>query len=405
MGLFYGCCNGIIKRLVKQKPLKICLISSEFPSEETAGGIGTYTYNLAEGLTQIGHKVFVVTQYKPDFTTNIFKVEALGKPNKIWTILKKVLKISRFVQSLDSLEFSLRAYLKARQLHKKYKLDFIEGPEWRGQLFFVSIFLKVPFIIRLHTYTKKILELEGTKENLDYKLIYFLEKFTLIKSRNILAASEIIKKDAAYDFKINPDKIRLLALPINTGLFKGKKNKQPPQSVLFTGRLEVKKGILDLFSTISQVKKYFPKVVFKFAGKDQPYLENLTMKQYVLKLAEKQGILKNISFLGHIPYRNLSSQYLNSTIFVNPSKYESFSMTVLESLALNTPVILYKNLGIAKLVSQNNLGIVLNNKKFLAKAIIKLLKNPNKKTSDFIVKNFSSKIIAKETVKIYLSGV
>lgn len=389
---------------MEQKPLKICLISNELPSEKTAGGIGTYTYNLAEGLVEIGHMVFIVTQYRSNLPTHSI-IRALGKPNRRWLIVKKILRLSGFSQSLDCLEFSLRAYLKVKQLHKKFGLDFIEGPEWRGQLFFISIFLKIPFIIRLHTGTKKIIELDGIKENLDYKLIHFFEKFTLIKSQSILAASEIIKKDAARDFKINPDKIRLLGLPINTNVFKGKKNKQLTPSVLFTGRLEVKKGVLDLFNTIPQVKKYFPGVVFRFAGKDQPFSKTQTMKQYLMELAEKQGFLKNINFLGYFPYRKLPVQYLNSTIFVNPSKYESFSMTVLESLALNTPVILYKTLGIAKLVSQNNLGIVLNNKKSLAKAIINLLKNPNKKTSDFIIKNFSYKKIAKETVKIYLSGV
>lgn len=387
---------------MKQKPLKICLISNEFPSKKTTGGIGTYTYNLAKGLGGNGHKVYVITENSPDLLPDGYKLIILGKPGWKWLVIRKMLGFLKLGRSFDCLWFSLRAYLEAARLNKQYKLDVIEGPEWQGQLFFISLLLKVPTVIRLHTCTKKILELEGIKENPDYQIINFLEKFSTKKSKVILAASYLIKNDSVKDLGLNPAKIRILSLPIDARLFKGKAVRQTSPLILFTGRFEVKKGILDLFKTIPGVKKVFPNVVYKFTGLDRPYLRTRTMKQYLLEMATKQDLLQNIEFSENVFYPKLRKQYLSASAFVNPSRYESFGMTVLEALIANTPVIIYKSLGISEMVSKYNLGTVVRNKKNLTQSIINCLKSkPQTNTYGFVKKNLNLKKIAVETVKIY----
>src|SRR4051812_46426759 len=44
------------------RALGICLISEEFPPDTGGGGIGTYVYNLAHGLAQLGHRVHVIAR-------------------------------------------------------------------------------------------------------------------------------------------------------------------------------------------------------------------------------------------------------------------------------------------------------------------------------------------------------
>ena len=46
--------------MVSEK-LSICLVSTGYPPED-GGGIGTYTFNLAMGLKEDGHRVVIVTQ-------------------------------------------------------------------------------------------------------------------------------------------------------------------------------------------------------------------------------------------------------------------------------------------------------------------------------------------------------
>src|SRR6185295_13284738 len=43
------------------RPMKICLVSQEYPPETGGGGIGTQTYLKAHGLTARGHEVHVMS--------------------------------------------------------------------------------------------------------------------------------------------------------------------------------------------------------------------------------------------------------------------------------------------------------------------------------------------------------
>lgn len=392
---------------MKQKILKVCLISNEFPSLEGTGGIGTYTYNLAKGLGKNGHKVFVITSNLNITKDKDFTIIPLKNSGKKWIILKDFFNKCKLPHTFNSLEFSFRSYLAVRKLNKFQNLDIIEGPEWQAQLFFLSVFLKIPIVIRLHTYTKKILELENISQNLDFRIINFLEKFTLKRARMIFAASQLIKDDAVKDLGLNPDKIYKLGLPVNVSLFSGKRTSQSFPVVLYTGRFEIKKGILDLFNTMTAVKKHFPEVIYKFVGRDSLYSKSQTVKQYLLALAGKKGLLPNIKFVDETDYLLLPKHFLSSTVFVNASRYESFGMTILEALATNTPVIIYKSAGIADIISENNLGTVIKKEKHnLASAIITALKKrTNKNTSKFIEEHLSSEKIALETIKMYRNVV
>ena len=44
------------------EPLRICLVTREYPRLGSHGGIGTYTQNLVKGLTGRGHRVTVIAR-------------------------------------------------------------------------------------------------------------------------------------------------------------------------------------------------------------------------------------------------------------------------------------------------------------------------------------------------------
>src|SRR5690348_4235989 len=43
------------------RPLRLCLVSQEYPPETARGGIGSQTYLKAHGLAALGHRVYVVS--------------------------------------------------------------------------------------------------------------------------------------------------------------------------------------------------------------------------------------------------------------------------------------------------------------------------------------------------------
>ncbi|MCK5179784.1 MAG: glycosyltransferase family 4 protein [Candidatus Omnitrophica bacterium] len=64
--------------------MKIVLISKSYPLETGIGGIPSYTYNLAHGLSLLGHEVHVVTQAldeeKVYCDATIFAMPSYGDP-------------------------------------------------------------------------------------------------------------------------------------------------------------------------------------------------------------------------------------------------------------------------------------------------------------------------------------
>ena len=74
--------------------MKICLVSKEYPPETGFGGIGTYTYELAHGLTQLGHEVHVISK-------------AVGEEMKYKDILVHIHRIKAEIPSWMLISFSL----------------------------------------------------------------------------------------------------------------------------------------------------------------------------------------------------------------------------------------------------------------------------------------------------------
>ncbi len=385
-----------------EKKLNICLITTGYPRDGGTDGIGAYTYNLAQGFARLGHAVFIIDQKLTEqkYLDNNITLLSLSKESVLVFLLLKISNFFGLSYLVEVLDRSFKVSSKILELDKKYSFDLIEGPEWEAPFFFLSL-TKKPFVITLHTHLKKILELDKKNVSLVAKIVSFLESQTAKRAQFTLAASDVIAKDALSDLKITRKKIKIIPHPIDTHLFKPskfKKNKRPV--VLFVGRLEVKKGVLDLFESLREVKSKFPSIIYRFIGKDSQY--HGSMKKFLLKKAKGLNLLDNIELLGEVNYKDLPKYYSSCDIFVSPSKYESFGMSILEALAVGKKTLTYKKVGVSELIIKNKLGSVIqNNKKRLLKEIIFLLKNSqdeNKDAVKFIKNNLSSEIIAKEII-------
>lgn len=113
------------------------------------------------------------------------------------------------------------------------------------------------------------------------------------------------------------------------------------------------------------------KVLIIGDGSDFKHLKNLT---------SSLGVDDSVIFLGS--KENPYPYFSKSTIFVNPSLVEGFSLTGIESMALETPVISTSLPNACSLLIENNKnGIVVPNgsPEALAEAIKSLIKNPEKR--------------------------
>lgn len=119
--------------------------------------------------------------------------------------------------------------------------------------------------------------------------------------------------------------------------------------LLFAGRISKEKGVEELVDIFKKVKKKNPKIRLVMAGKG-PYEEEM----------KKQ--LPNEIFIGWVDHDKLPEVYSSADLLVLPSKFDTFSVVVLESISCGLPVIAYKSKGPKDILKGDKAGFIVNKK-------------------------------------------
>ena len=120
-------------------------------------------------------------------------------------------------------------------------------------------------------------------------------------------------------------------------------------TVLFLGRVNWKKGLDRVIAALPSL----PGVRFAIVGNDD---EGLTPR--LREIARQHGVSDRVDFLGPV-YGTAKNELLSrATLFVLMSTSENFGNAVLEALAMETPVVLSGDVGLAEEVVHAGAGII-----------------------------------------------
>ena len=137
----------------------IGLISDEYPPDTGWGGIGTYTYNLARGLSRNGHRVTVIAGCvdQPDTTTEngitLHRITFAPPQNKIKKIIYRSFQFytRNRLYYRRKLEFAHAAYGLIRRLHQQKPFDLLETAEYDANGYFLARSHRIPLVVKIHT--------------------------------------------------------------------------------------------------------------------------------------------------------------------------------------------------------------------------------------------------------------
>ena len=170
--------------------------------------------------------------------------------------------------------------------------------------------------------------------------------------------------------------------------------------LVFSGRVNRDKGIMELLEAIATLKDY-PQIKLMVIG--STFFGNATSDDaFVKKLKSKAAPFKDrIIFTGFIPYPNMPD-YLNmADVAVIPSVWDDpFPTTVLEAQAMGLPIITTRRGGIPEEVTEKNAILLQTDENFVANlsaAILNLYKHPEKRKEMAQASLERSKLFDKDT--------
>ncbi len=367
--------------------MNLVLVTSEFPNSQFAatGGIGTYAQNLVSGLTRKGHKIFLITNGHKEIkyiqgNITVFNAQVRLKlleylihklPSRLFTRLIKFI--------IYPVLFQIGVMFTLIKLNKTIKIDIIEANDFAGELFLYLLFVKKhpPVVLRLHTPSFVLQQLNNEPFNLFYRLMKLFEIYCLKNADSLYSPSNSLAKIITKEIKKSVKTV--IPYPFKSVHYDSRIERKP-NLVLYVGKLQFKKGVFDLISAIPEVIEKLPGTKFIFVGPDTLY-NGLSVRNLLISNALKNKLFNNVIFHSDSNKKKLFKLYRQSTIVVIPSIWENFPNVCLEAMANGALVIARKSGGLAEIIKHNINGILIMKSEphYYAEAIEKYLTSPEKR--------------------------
>lgn len=322
--------------------LRIAFTTPEYVTERYfSGGLANYVHRVAKVLVSLGHEVHVVALSEIDqaeFNHDGIQVHRITV-GKLEQQLNRLTRY-RLTGVTKWLDFSFKAYRKLKQLHKQKSLDIVQFPNWSSCGLVSSLFLGIPYVVRISSYSPVWYELTGRKRNLDIRGKEWLEWLQLRLSRHIYAPSYALKQMLAQEAQITHVQVihtpfYLETLDWDSSVYdeclKDKKY------LLFFGRFQIHKGFHILAQALPQVLEQYPDCHAALVGLDMPSAIAPSMKEYARSLCGKNA--DRLIFIGQTPHKQLYPIIAGAKLVVLPSLVDNLPNACLEAMALGKPVI------------------------------------------------------------------
>jgi glycosyltransferase involved in cell wall biosynthesis len=245
-----------------------------------------------------------------------------------------------------------------------------------GSMGLAGIYLKNAFSVKAHFYihtdwvmfARKVLNLEGHNLNRVRRLLRAYYKF--YDSLFVLNTDQqkwLTGKSMGFD----TDKVHLTAhwaddqfSPQTVDKAKLFDTGSEDFVILYSGRLSKEKGVLELPEIYHDLKKDFPELKIVIAGTG-PAESELKQK------------MPDAIYLGWVEHDKLPEIYSASDMLILPSKFDTFSCSVLESISCGLPVIAYNIKGPKDIIQDKENGFLVNTPEEIKVKLSEFISNPD----------------------------
>lgn len=173
--------------------------------------------------------------------------------------------------------------------------------------------------------------------------------------------------------------------------------------ILFLGRIHKQKGIDLLINSFEECVKNCSDLLLVVVGSgDENYVNSIK------RTLNEKGIIQNTLFTGFLKSNEKLAAYIDSDIFILPSYFENFGMSVIEAMACGVPVVVSNQVGISKDIEIYNAGTVVGtNVQSICKGVKQILENPSlskeltNNAKELLLRNYEISNVADKMISAY----
>jgi len=340
------------------------------------GGQGYYVYYLAKALRDLGHEVHIMAGPPYPLAPDGVKLHELEGLNLYETKALSSLKDPlRMLNPLDFYEvaakqvgmfpeiftFSMRAYLKLRELAPTLKFDVVHDNQTLGYGLLLMKSLGVPVVATIHHPIPIDMQADlaqARRFSSKFKRIIFYS-FSIMQGvvskrmDRVITVSKSSANDVIRIFHVPQSKVRIVHNGIDIDIFKKVDHveKEPNRVIVVANTEDRKKGIIYLLKAIQLLKDDMD-VKLTIVDRIGEHTK------YAPMLVRELGLEDRVTFTGRLTTEELVKRYSTAEVAVTASLYEGFGLPCAEAMSCGTPVIATKAGALPEVVGNGSAGML-----------------------------------------------
>jgi glycosyltransferase involved in cell wall biosynthesis len=223
---------------------------------------------------------------------------------------------------------------------------------------------KHPLVVTSHSPTLEEGRYYPFPQVLKLPAAYLSERLCLARADAVVAVSNLSRQLLIERYGVNADRIRYVPLGVDAGHFSPgmKKSKSGAPKVLICSRLEPRKNVNEALTALSKVKDLPYELEVIGDGSERGRLESLS---------GELGL--RASFRGALGRDELYASFVESDVFISPSRSEGFGLSALEAMASGCALVLSDIPAHREFVTRMHNGILYSDHKQLVDSLRRLL--------------------------------
>ena len=327
--------------------------------EDKVGGMNVYIMNLAAALADIDNDIDIFTRkhdlndpviVKISEKIRIIHLDAgpiMDDNNDLYNFMDEFTNNIIKFNSLEQIKYNI--------IHSHY---WLSGPVAN----ILSDKWEIPNVITFHTLSA--IKLKASSNIVEHDKRYEVEKDSMSKVDSIIVSTKSELEDIRKLYGILDEKIKVIPPGVNLELFRPMNKIESKKSlglygnnvILYVGRIDPIKGLYTLLDSVFNLNDSYNIKLIIVGGELNKSQDLINLQNYTAD-KNKSHI---VDFVGIVDQSNLPIYYNAADLFLLTSYYESFGLSVLESLSCGTPAIVSDVGGLSNLIDNGVNGYLVN---------------------------------------------